>query len=145
MDTDSMGSTDTSDLASPSPSISSMADTMASAAIAASASPLTSVDKGEQFVTKVAAKTHIPFLGVLLIMLVIIGILIAIFYLCCQKWWKKFRSDRNKVGMVNKVDIKSVQLLGQTYKEKVRCPLTMMVIAINLFYIEVIADQSNND
>lgn len=76
-------------------------------------------EKGEEFVATVASKTHIPFAGVVLIILVVVGVLVAIFYLCCQKWWKKFRADRNKVGMAGKVDIKSVQLLGQTYKEKV--------------------------
>lgn len=74
---------------------------------------------GEEIVAKVASKTHIPFYGVILIVLVVLGVLVAIFYLCCQRWWKKLRGDRGKGMMVGKVDIKSVQLLGQTYKEKV--------------------------
>ncbi|KAI1298742.1 Synaptotagmin 1 [Halotydeus destructor] len=79
------------------------------------------IDQGEQFVSKVADKTHIPFLGVVLIILVVMGVLVAIFYLCCQKWWKKVKGDRGKGGlMASKVDIKNVQLLGQTYKEKVQ-------------------------
>lgn len=74
---------------------------------------------GEELVSKVASRTHIPFYGVVLIVLVVFGILGAIFYFFCQRWWKKFRGDRGKGLSGGKVDIKSVQLLGQTYKEKV--------------------------
>lgn len=76
---------------------------------------------GEQLVEKVSSKTHIPFWGVVLVLLVILAFVLMVFYCCCQRWWKKWRGDKaGKSGLVGgKVDIRTVQLLGQTYKEKV--------------------------
>lgn len=72
---------------------------------------------GTDFVEKVATKTHIPFGIVLFIVLIIILVILFVFYFCISKWWKKWRRGDAKLG---KVDFKSVQLLGQTYKEKVQ-------------------------
>jgi synaptotagmin-1 len=78
-------------------------------------------ERGEEILETVAEKTHIPFWGVFLIFLVIVGVFVIVFYCCLQKWWRKFRGKDGKGGfMGGKVDLKSVQLLGQAYKEKVQ-------------------------
>lgn len=75
----------------------------------------------ENMVKTVAKKTSLPFWVVFLIFLVIMGILAMVFFCCLQRWWRKFRGKEAKGGfMGGKVDLKSVQLLGQTYKEKVQ-------------------------
>lgn len=76
-------------------------------------------DMSEHMVDKVATKSHLPFWGILLTLVVIIGVVATIFYCCCQRWWRKLRTDKAKSMAGGKVDIRSVQLLGQTYKEKV--------------------------
>jgi synaptotagmin-1 len=76
--------------------------------------------EGKEILETVAEKTHIPFWGVFLIFLVIVGVFVIVFYCCLQKWWRKLRGKDGKGGfMGGKVDLKSVQLLGQAYKEKV--------------------------
>ncbi|UXI16132.1 hypothetical protein NH340_JMT02075 [Sarcoptes scabiei] len=75
----------------------------------------------ENMMKTVAKKTSIPFWGVFLIFLVIVGIFALVFFCCLQRWWRKFRGKEAKGSfMGGKVDLKSVQLLGQTYKEKVQ-------------------------
>jgi len=73
----------------------------------------------EKSIEKVSMKTHIPFWGAAFALIVLGGFAVAIFYCCCQRWWRKIRGDKGK-GVAGKVDIRSVQLLGQTYKEKVQ-------------------------
>lgn len=75
----------------------------------------------ENMMKTVSKKTSIPFWAVFLIFLVILGIFALVFFCCLQRWWRKFRGKEAKGGfMGGKVDLKSVQLLGQTYKEKVQ-------------------------
>ena len=74
---------------------------------------------GEKMLETVSDKTHIPFWGVFFIFIVIVGIFLIVFYCCLQRWWRKFRGKEGKGFMGGKVDLKSVQLLGQAYKEKV--------------------------
>ncbi|XP_054160441.1 synaptotagmin 1-like isoform X2 [Oppia nitens] len=75
---------------------------------------------GEKILETVSDKTHIPFWGVFFIFLVIVGVFLVIFYCFLQRWWRKFRGKEGKGFMGGKVDLKSVQLLGQAYKEKVQ-------------------------
>lgn len=75
---------------------------------------------GEQLVEKVSTKTHIPVWGVIFTLVVLLGFAVSVFYCCCQRWWRRLRGKDGAKGVVGgKVDIRSVQLLGQTYKEKV--------------------------
>ncbi|RWS14684.1 synaptotagmin 1-like protein [Dinothrombium tinctorium] len=74
----------------------------------------------EEFVKEVSKKTHLPVWGVLLVIIVILGVIFAVFYCCLRRWWRKFRGEKGKGLIGGKVDIRSVQLLGQTYKEKVQ-------------------------
>lgn len=77
-------------------------------------------DMEEQVVEKVVTKTGIPYWGVLFTLLVMTGFAAAIFYCCCQRWYRRVRGEKGKGLTGSKVDLRSVQLLGQTYKEKVQ-------------------------
>jgi synaptotagmin-1 len=75
----------------------------------------------EQVVEKVVTKTGIPYWGVIFTLTIVAGFAATIFYCCCQRWYRRVRGDKAKAGLPpGKVDIRSVQLLGQTYKEKVQ-------------------------
>lgn len=63
--------------------------------------------------------SRLPFLAILLIFLVIIGVIIFVFYFFLQKWWKKFR-ESEKGQKFKGLDLKSVNLIGQMGKEKVQ-------------------------
>ena len=70
-------------------------------------------------VQAVSTATHIPFAAILLILLVILVTILALFYFCLNKWWKKFKeSDRGK--NFKGIDLKSVNLIGTMGKEKVQ-------------------------
>lgn len=77
------------------------------------------IDKGDQILEGVAKKTKLPFLAILLIFLVIIGVILFVFYFFLQKWWKKFR-ESEKGQKFKGLDLKSVNLIGQMGKEKVQ-------------------------
>lgn len=78
-------------------------------------------DVEEQVVEKVVTRTGIPYWGVIFTLLILAGFAAAIFYCCCQRWYRRVRGgDKGKGLAPAKVDIRSVQLLGQTYKEKVQ-------------------------
>ncbi|KAI2797774.1 Synaptotagmin-2 [Blomia tropicalis] len=74
----------------------------------------------EDMMKTVSKKTSIPFWAVFIIFLVIVGVFLLVFFCCLQRWWRKFRGKEGKGFMGGKVDLKSVQLLGQAYKEKVQ-------------------------
>ncbi|CAG2118030.1 unnamed protein product [Medioppia subpectinata] len=106
---------------------STIAGTVASTLSTTTAAPavtegvMTRMEKsGEKILEAVADKTHIPFWGVFFIFLVIVGVFIIVFYCFLQRWWRKFRGKEGKGFMGGKVDLKSVQLLGQAYKEKAK-------------------------
>ena len=75
----------------------------------------------ENMMKTVSKKTSIPFWAVFIIFIVIAGVFALVFFCCLQRWWRKFRGKEGGKGfMGGKVDLKSVQLLGQAYKEKVQ-------------------------
>lgn len=79
----------------------------------------TMIQKGDKMIGTLAAKSGLPFLAVLLIILVIVAVMLVVFYCFLQKWWRKFReSDKGK--NFKGLDLKSVNLIGQMGKEKVR-------------------------
>jgi len=53
---------------------------------------------GEEFIEKVAEKTHVPFWGVFLILLVILAVILVVFYCCLQRWWRKIRGKEGGKG-----------------------------------------------
>ena len=73
---------------------------------------------GEEILHKVADKSHIPFWGVLLILLVIVLVILVAFYFCLAKYWRKF-TESDKGARFKGLDLKSVNLIGQLGKEKV--------------------------
>ncbi|XP_015795912.1 synaptotagmin-1 [Tetranychus urticae] len=76
--------------------------------------------KGKEFVEDISRSTHMPVWSVLFVLTVIAAICGLIFYCCLHKWWRRWRADKGKGLITGKVDLRSVQLLGQTYKEKVQ-------------------------
>lgn len=86
-------------------------------------SPLGIEGRVDETISGIARKTHVPFWGVFFVLLCIVAIILIVFYCCLQKYWKKWRKGELKAGGIlagGKVDFKSVQLLGQAYKEKVQ-------------------------
>lgn len=73
------------------------------------------VEKG---VSVVAEKTHIPQWGVVGIIIVILLVVCGLIFFCVRRFFRKRRGKDGKKGMKG-VDLKSVQLLGSAYKEKV--------------------------
>ena len=74
---------------------------------------------GDEVLHKVAEKSHIPFWGVLLILVVIVLVIFVAFYFCLAKYWRKFR-ESDKGAKFKGLDLKSVNLIGQLGKEKVQ-------------------------
>lgn len=72
----------------------------------------------DEVLHKVADKSHIPFAGVLLILLVIVLVIFVAFYFCLRKYWTKFK-ESDKGAKFKGLDLKSVNLIGQLGKEKV--------------------------
>lgn len=62
-------------------------------------------------------KSHIPFWGILLILLVIVLVIFVAFYFCLAKYWRKFK-ESDKGQRFKGLDLKSVNLIGQMGKEK---------------------------
>lgn len=82
-------------------------------------STLKKIEKvGSNVTNFVADKTHIPSWGVVAIFVLILLIILGICGFCIRRFFKKRRSKDGKKGMKG-VDMKSVQLLGSAYKEKV--------------------------
>lgn len=72
----------------------------------------------DEVLHKVADKSHIPFFGILLILLVIVLVIFVAFYFCLKKYWTKFK-ESDKGAKFKGLDLKSVNLIGQLGKEKV--------------------------
>lgn len=72
----------------------------------------------DEVLHKVAAKSHIPFWGIIFILIIIVLVIVAAFYFCLSKYWRKFR-ESDKGAKFKGLDLKSVNLIGQLGKEKV--------------------------
>ena len=79
----------------------------------------------------IAEKTGIPTWGVVSIFVLIALIIVGICGFCIRRCFRKRRSKDGKKGMKG-VDLKSVQLLGSAYKEKVNIIMSMGVWLSNL-------------
>jgi synaptotagmin-1 len=75
---------------------------------------------------KISEKTGIPAWGVVAIFVLILLIILGICGFCIRRCFRKRRSKDGKKGMKG-VDMKSVQLLGSAYKEKVNIIMSMNV------------------
>lgn len=67
---------------------------------------------------KAAELTKIPKWGVVAIFIGITIVILGLLFLCIRRFFRKRRGKDGKKGMKG-VDLKSVQLLGSAYKEKV--------------------------
>lgn len=72
------------------------------------------VDKGKE---KIADMTGLPQWGVVAIFALVALLILGICGFCIRRFFKKRRTKDGKKG--KGVDLKSVQLLGSAYKEKV--------------------------
>ncbi|CAO1358349.1 unnamed protein product [Diamesa hyperborea] len=76
-------------------------------------------EKAAEIAGEVAEKMGIPTWGLVAILALIAIIILGICAFCIRRCFKKRRSKDGKKGMKG-VDLKSVQLLGSAYKEKVQ-------------------------
>ncbi|XP_013793478.1 synaptotagmin 1-like isoform X2 [Limulus polyphemus] len=74
---------------------------------------------GEKMLHKIMDKTHLPAYAIILILIGTALLLLCICFCCLRRWCKKRKKDGKK-GLKGVVDFKSVQLLGNAYKEKVQ-------------------------
>lgn len=75
-------------------------------------------DKALEIADEIGHKVGIPTWGVVAIVILILLIVLGICGFCIRRFFRKRRSKDGKKG--KGVDLKSVQLLGSAYKEKVR-------------------------
>ncbi|XP_063701466.1 synaptotagmin 1 isoform X3 [Culicoides brevitarsis] len=76
-------------------------------------------DKALEIADKIGHEVGIPTWGVVAIVILILLIVLGICGFCVRRFFKKRRSKDGKKGKGG-VDLKSVQLLGSAYKEKVQ-------------------------
>ncbi|KFM78196.1 Synaptotagmin 1, partial [Stegodyphus mimosarum] len=81
--------------------------------------PVTQENIEEKFIRNISEKTHIPVWGVIVILVIVCGLLLCICCCCFKRWCRRRKKDAKK-GLKGAVDLKSVQLLGGSYKEKVQ-------------------------
>lgn len=79
-----------------------------------------------------AHEMGIPTWGLVAIVILVLTIVLGILGFCIRRCCKKRRSKDGKKGMKG-VDLKSVQLLGSAYKEKVRDPCPYVLLLLSVF------------
>ncbi|XP_067137331.1 synaptotagmin-1-like isoform X1 [Centruroides vittatus] len=72
-----------------------------------------------KIMNEISEKTHIPVWAIIMI-LIAVGFLVLCICFCCIKRWCRRRKKDTKKGLKGAVDLKSVQLLGNAYKEKIQ-------------------------
>lgn len=80
---------------------------------------------------EMAHQMGIPTWGLVAITILVLTIVLGILGFCIRRCCKKRRSKDGKKGMKG-VDLKSVQLLGSAYKEKVRTCGSMLTILFSI-------------
>lgn len=76
------------------------------------------MDKVYDDTKKLAEEIGIPTWGLVTIIIVVCIVILGICFICIRRCCRKRRGKDGKKGMKG-VDLKSVQLLGSAYKEKV--------------------------
>ncbi|XP_066601438.1 synaptotagmin 1-like isoform X1 [Prorops nasuta] len=74
----------------------------------------------ENFGKEVAEEMGVPTWGVVAILIAVAVVVLGICFCCIRRCCRKRRSKDGKKGLKGAVDLKSVQLLGSTYKDKVQ-------------------------
>ncbi|XP_066601440.1 synaptotagmin 1-like isoform X3 [Prorops nasuta] len=72
----------------------------------------------ENFGKEVAEEMGVPTWGVVAILIAVAVVVLGICFCCIRRCCRKRRSKDGKKGLKGAVDLKSVQLLGSTYKDK---------------------------
>ncbi|KAK0073624.1 hypothetical protein PV326_013227, partial [Microctonus aethiopoides] len=78
------------------------------------------VATSEELLTEITAATGIPTWGLVAILIAVGVIVLGVCFCCIRRCFRKRRSKDGKKGLKGAVDLKSVQLLGGTYKDKVQ-------------------------
>ncbi|CAL8078707.1 unnamed protein product [Orchesella dallaii] len=78
------------------------------------------MDKGDQMMRKVGKEVGVPPWGMYAIVIGLAVLILVTCFLCIRRCFRKRRTKDAKKGMKGAVDLKSVQLLGHAYKEKVQ-------------------------
>lgn len=110
-------------------------------------------EKAFEVAGAIGEKTGIPAWGVVAIFILVALIILGICGFCIRRCFRKRRSKDGKKGMKG-VDLKSVQLLGSAYKEKVNIIMSMGVWLSNLnvvcvtlsnFFLNLINQKPDSD
>ncbi|GIY39696.1 synaptotagmin 1 [Caerostris darwini] len=73
----------------------------------------------EKIIDVIAKKTHLPMWGVVALLIIICAICVCLCICCLKRMCRRKRKDSKK-SLKGAVDLKSVQILGGSYKEKVQ-------------------------
>lgn len=88
---------------------------------ASTESPMKNIGEKLENVTKeMAEEMGIPTWGLVAILIAVSVVVLGICFCCIRRCCRKRRSKDGKKGLKGAVDLKSVQLLGSTYKDKVQ-------------------------
>ncbi|XP_076311214.1 synaptotagmin-1-like isoform X2 [Tachypleus tridentatus] len=74
---------------------------------------------GEKVLHEIMDKTHLPAYVIILIVIGVALLSLCVCYCCIKRWCRKRKKDSKK-GLKGAVDLKSVQILGNSHKEKVQ-------------------------
>ncbi|XP_046388526.1 synaptotagmin 1 isoform X2 [Ischnura elegans] len=77
-------------------------------------------NKAIEMADKLAHEMGIPTWGLIAIIIVVCVVVLGILFCCIRRCCRKRRTKDGKKGLKGAVDLKSVQLLGSAYKEKVQ-------------------------
>lgn len=84
---------------------------------------LSDEESDDQVFKTVAKKSHLPYLMLILVLLLMAALFVFLFFKCLTRYFRRvWKSDKTRVpglSMGGKLDLKTAQLLGQAYKEKV--------------------------
>ncbi|XP_043466044.1 synaptotagmin 1-like isoform X2 [Leptopilina heterotoma] len=78
----------------------------------------TAVEKVSDVTKEIAEEMGIPTWGLVAIIIAVGAVILGICFCCIRRCCRKRRSKDGKKGLKGAVDLKSVQLLGGTYKDK---------------------------
>ncbi|XP_055929504.1 synaptotagmin-1-like [Argiope bruennichi] len=81
--------------------------------------PVTNENLEEKIIQDIAKTTHIPMWGVIVLFIVIAAFFLCTCFCCFKRACRRKKKDSKK-GFKSAVDLKSVQILGGSYKEKVQ-------------------------
>lgn len=95
------------------------AESLTTTEVPSTAKTEAAIDTAKKIIDKAGDATGIPAWGIVSILVAILLVILGICFFCIRRCFRKRRAKGDKKGMKG-VDLKSVQLLGSAYKEKVQ-------------------------